>query len=134
MAAGPLAALSGGSPFPGACASAERPQAGAEAETHLAVDPRDPDRLLAAWQQDRFRSAGALSTGAALSEDGGRNWRALDVPGVTACPPAPFDRASDPWLSIGADGTAYLATLQVDQADNATTSRIVVSHSTDGGA
>jgi hypothetical protein len=83
-----------------------------EVEPTLAVDPRRPRRLVAAWQQDRFVSPGAArSNVTASSRDGGRHWRTKLVPGVSRCTGGDFNRASDPWLSIGREGATYLATL-----------------------
>ena len=135
MANSLLVALSGRSPFPDRCGTGDATQAGAEAEAHLAVDPSDPAKMVAAWQQDRSRiTVGALSTGVSVTVDGGRHWRRVDVPGTTSCPSDGFERRSDPWVSIGADGTAYLATLQL-RVDNASTpSKVLVNRSLDGGA
>ena len=135
MASTPLVALSGRSPFPDRCGTGDAAQAGAEVEAHLAVDPRDPAKMVATWQQDRSRlTGGALSTGASVTNDGGRHWRRVDVPGTTICPSDASDRRSDPWVSIGADGTAYLATLQVRLDPISSTSRVLVNRSVDGGA
>jgi hypothetical protein len=132
----PLLALSGRSPFPDRCGTGEATQAGAEVEAQLAVDPSDPAKMVAAWQQDRslLAGAGALSTGVSVSDDGGRSWRRVQVPGTTGCVSGGFDRASDPWVSIGADGTAYLATLQLSVGNGAIGSKVVVNRSLDGGA
>ena len=131
----PLVALSGRSPFADRCGTGDATQAGAEVEAHLAVDPSDPARMVAAWQQDRSDVAvGALSTGVSVTEDGGRHWRRVDVPGTTSCPSDAFDRRSDPWVSIGADGTAYLATLQLRVDNPSTPSKVLVNRSVDGGA
>jgi hypothetical protein len=57
-----------------------------EVEPTLAVDPRRPRRLVAAWQQDRFVApGGARSNVTARSRDGGRHWRRRLVPGVSRC-------------------------------------------------
>ena len=86
----------------------------AEVEPSLAVDPREPRRLVAAWQQDRYeRGGGARGAVVALSSDGGQSWKQSALP-VTACAgpgarQAPF--ASDPWVSVGLDGRIYAAAL-----------------------
>jgi hypothetical protein len=134
IASSPLVALSGWSPFPGRCGTGNATQAGAEAEVHLAVDPRDPARLVAAWQQDRSRTAGTLATGVSVSADGGRTWRRADVPGTTTCPSGRFDRTSDPWVSIGPDGTAYVATVPGRLVKGSPITKVVVNRSLDGGA
>jgi hypothetical protein len=134
MASDPLAALSGGSPFAHGCGTGATTQRGAETEAHLAVAPRDPARLVAAWQQDRYRTAGTLATGVSMSANGGRTWRRVDLPGTTTCPAGGFDRTSDPWVSIGADGTAYLSTVPGRIAKGSVVTKVVVNRSLDGGA
>src|SRR3954469_21157580 len=69
MASDPLAVLSGASPFADGCGTGATTQRGAEAESHLAVAPRDPARLVAAWQQDRYRTSGTLATGVSMTAD-----------------------------------------------------------------
>lgn len=128
-----LVRLTGRSPLAGCRASGPTVQRGAEVESHLAVDPTDGRRLLATWQQDRDRRAAAVGTGVARSVDGGRTWRRVAVPGVTTCPAGRYRRASDPWLSIGPDGTAYLATLRV-AAGRRVTTQVLVTRSGDAGA
>src|SRR3954451_5697609 len=60
---------------------------GGEAEPSLAADPKGKRKLLAAWQQNRFRDGGAATIGVSASRDGGATWRRMKVPGVTGCPP-----------------------------------------------
>jgi hypothetical protein len=79
----------------------------------LASDPHHPNRLIAVYQQDRYHSGGARGIVAALSKDGGRNWRRFALP-VSVCAgasarQAPF--ASDPWAATGPDGRIYVSTL-----------------------
>lgn len=81
----------------------------AETEAAIAVDPRNPRRLVAAWGQDLYKGYVA-----SRSADGGRSWKAADVPGNSACSSSDLDIAADPWLSIGAGGTAYLAGFSLD--------------------
>lgn len=68
-----LLRLTGPTPFPAGCAGvSSQPTRDAEGEPHLAVDPRDPQHLVATWQQDRFPVyGGALSNLVADSHDGG---------------------------------------------------------------
>ena len=104
--------VSGESPFAG-CST--RPAfTNAEAEPSLAVDPRNASRLVAAYQQDRYRrGGGARGIVAAVSRDGGRRWSRTAIP-VSRCAgpsarPVPF--ASDPWVSVGPDGRVYVSTV-----------------------
>ena len=91
--------------------------------------------MVAAWQQDRsYLGSGALAIGVSVTEDGGRHWRRVDVPGTTSCPSDAFDRRSDPWVSIGADGTEYLATLSLKSENGSTDTTVIVNRSVDGGA
>jgi hypothetical protein len=86
----------------------------AEVEPSLAVDPQDPRRLVAVYQQDRYRSGGgARGVVAAVSTDRGGSWRQAALP-LSDCAgegaqQAPF--ASDPWVSVGPDGRIYVSAL-----------------------
>src|SRR3954462_15518091 len=106
-------AISGVSPFkPGGCGVAGKPTFDSEAEPSFAVNPKDPRNAIAVWQQDRFAvDGGALSNIVAVTKDGGATWKRVLVPGISRCTGGPDERTSDPWVSIGPDGTAYLATL-----------------------
>jgi hypothetical protein len=140
VAVGPATPLSGASPFPADCGGPGDPAVGSEVEPHLAVDPSDPRRLLAGWQQDRHTVyGGARGNAGAVSRDGGRSFSALVYPGLTRCGGGPRDRSSDPWVSIGADGTAYASHLTFDylepyaSADLGGPTQLVAQTSTDGG-
>jgi hypothetical protein len=133
--------LSGASPFkPGGCGVPGSPTFDSEAEPSFAVNPKDPLNAIAVWQQDRFAvDGGALSNIVATTKDGGRTWKTVLVPGISRCTGGSAERTSDPWVSIGPDGTAYLATLNF--TDNpvlaagglAGPTDQVVSRSHDGG-
>jgi hypothetical protein len=118
--------VSAASPF-AACASRAAFE-NAEVEPSLAADPSDPRRLVAVWQQDRYREGGgARGAVVAVSKDGGKSWSQSALP-VTACAgadarQAPF--ASDPWVSVGPDGRIYVAALS---------DAVAVVTSTDWGA
>jgi hypothetical protein len=104
--------VSAPSPF-ASCATAEA-FTNAEAEPALAADPHDPNRLVAVYQQDRYkRGGGARGIVAATSTDGGKSWNHLALP-VSSCAGADARQvrfASDPWVAIGPDGRIYLSTL-----------------------
>lgn len=108
-----LQAISGDSPFKsGGCGVPGQPTFGSEAEPSLAVNPRDPRNLVAVWQQDRFAlDGGALSNIVSVSKNGGRSWHRVLVPRLSRCTGGTDERTSDPWLSFGPDGVAYLASL-----------------------
>jgi hypothetical protein len=128
---GPLAPVSGASPFQGDCGVSGKPYRDAEVEPHLAVDPRKPRHLVAAWQQDRFPTGGALSNVTASSRNGGRSWRQTLVPGVSQCTGGDYEWASDPWLAVGPEGNAYLASLPGTPGIPAPA--MIVNRSTNGG-
>jgi hypothetical protein len=102
---------------------------GSQVEPSLASDPRNPDILLAAWQQDRLAGAGALGIVAAVSTDGGRTWTAQPLPGITSCAGGPYVYASDPEAGIGTDGRMYVASIAEGPVEQA----ILVSTSSDDG-
>lgn len=80
----------------------------AEVEPMLAVNPANPDDLVATWFQDA-----SLTYASAVSRDGGRSWRTYTVPGISACDGGGAHAAADSWLSIGPDGAIYLSGFSV---------------------
>jgi BNR repeat protein len=98
-----LVRLSGGTPFPGPCGASAVAQRDAEVETSIAVDPRTPRRIVAAWMQDDGRSNLVMA-----SPDGGRSWSRVLVPGLTDCTGGTVSAAADPWLSFAPDGKLLL--------------------------
>ena len=107
-----------------------------ETEPYLAVNPTNPDNLIAGWHQDRWSNGGAQGNLAAYSLDGGATWTQVNIafsrcaggsPGSTG----DFERASDPWISFGPDGAAYYMALvfNTSNAENG----MAVAKSTDGG-
>ncbi|MFA5890274.1 MAG: sialidase family protein [Actinomycetota bacterium] len=104
------------SPFTATCGEPTGvPQMDSEVEVSQAVDPHDPDHLVMAWQQDRYSDrGGAQGIGAAASFDGGATWSTSTVPGVSTCSGGMFQRATDPWVAIGADGATYVMSLSYD--------------------
>ena len=106
---GAVTTVSGPSQFAGCRDGQPKVVPDAEVEPSLAVDPRDAHRIVAVYQQDRFRDGAARGIAAAASTDGGRSWRRSVLP-VGPCATGktgpPF-RLSDPWVSIGPDGRVY---------------------------
>ena len=145
---GPERQISGASPLaagcglnPGVPAGTNHPNS--EVEPWVDVNPTDADNIVAFWQQDRWSNGGARALVAGVSLNGGTSWTSVIVPGLTECsPPNPggsdldFERASDPWVSFGPDGTLHQISLVFD-ADPAAGSfgpnGLAVSKSTDGG-
>jgi hypothetical protein len=93
----------------------------AEVEPQVAVNPANSHNIIGVWQQDRWSNGGARGLVAGFSANGGATWGQSQLPFsgcVTGTNPVldpftgtPYDRASDPWVSIGPDGTAYAAGL-----------------------
>jgi hypothetical protein len=98
-----LVRLSGASPFPGPCGAEAIAERDAEVEPSIAVDPRAPRRIVAAWMQDDGRSNLVMA-----SRDGGRTWTRVFVPGLTDCTGGSLSAAADPWLSFAGDGKLLL--------------------------
>ena len=108
-----------------------------ETEPFIAVNPTNPDNMIACWHQDRWSNGSAQGVAGAWTTDGGATWTHFSI-GFTRCSGgAPestgdYQRASDPWISFGADGAAYYMALVSDR----TTARngMAVAKSTNGGA
>jgi hypothetical protein len=107
-----------------------------ELEPWVAANPVNGRNLIGTYQQDRWNDGGAKGLVAAFSTNSGRSWTPVPLP-FSECA-APFyhgnvlhyERASDPWDSIGPDGIAYAITLSFsNNNDNA----IGAARSTDGG-
>ncbi len=104
--------ITGASPFAKTPCTVNTSYVGSETEPMIAVDPVDPRHLVAAWTQDD-----ELSNITATSRDGGRTWTSALVPHLTACTGSlAYDKAYNPMVAIGADGTAYLVSLVEDEA------------------
>jgi hypothetical protein len=105
--------------------------AGAEVEPSVATDPGRPGRVVGAWQQDRWNDGGAHGIVAGFSTDAGHTFRDVPWPVSRCAGGLDYERASDPWVSIGPDGTVYGSALSFD----ATTPRnaVVATTSSDGG-
>ncbi|MEO6566183.1 MAG: sialidase family protein [Casimicrobiaceae bacterium] len=135
-----LTRASGLSPFAAGCegvVSGGAPSIGSEVEPFLAINPANPKNMIGVWQQDRWSNGGARGTAGAFSMDGGGTWTRTAAAfsrcsGGTAANGGNFERATDPWVSFGPDGTAYqvaLAFNNITNADNV----IAAARSTDGG-
>jgi hypothetical protein len=102
-----------------------------EVEPHAAVDPSDPDHLVASW----MIAGGAIQ--AAASFDGGRSWTPARSLPFNACAGGPFDvlpRTSDPWVAIGPDGRVYVSAIAFQPAEPTdSASAVLVVASGDGG-
>lgn len=99
-------------------------------EPSVAVSPWNPEVAVAAAHDGRYPDGGAVDISYAWTRDGGRTWGHAPVPGLTTATGGVWDRASDPVVAFGPDGTVYLSTLVFDTG---CPSGVAVSRSTDGG-
>ena len=124
--------VSGALPPPGLACSAPSPQR--TGDQSVAVNPRDPNHLVAAWMQDPAgsESAGSQGLGVAVSRDGGRRWTAARVRGITGCDggPAQHTAVNEAQVAIGLDGTVYVA----GEVYRGATRVAYVIRSSDGGS
>jgi hypothetical protein len=137
---GSLARVTGPSPFAPGCNGA--PQTGvvyrnAEVEPWVSANPAERRNLIAVWQQDRWSNGGAQGLLTGVSFDRGESWQRPTPPPFSRCAGGnaanggDYERASDPWVSIGADGSAHQIALAIN--DSNPISAILVSSSRDGG-
>jgi hypothetical protein len=135
----PLTGVSGPSPFAGCtvgAASGSVLYPNAEEEPWVDVNPTNPQNLIAVWQQDRWSDGGAHGLVTGVSHTGGQTWTRTyphfsTCAGGTVQNGGDFDRASDPWVSFGGDGTAYQVSLSFNATNNV--NAVLASRSTDGG-
>jgi hypothetical protein len=140
---GPLTQISGPSPFGGCIADKVEDQEAegsivfhdSEVEPYVHVNPMNTDNVVAVWQQDRWNDGGSRGDIAAVSDDGGETWETVTPPLFTVCAGGIFERATDPWVSFGPDGTAYFMSLSFDSDPDIFGGHhaMQVSKSTDGG-
>jgi len=132
---GALVTVTGDSPF-ASCDIGGGPGAvvytNAEVEPYVAVNPANTKNLIGAWQQDRWNDGGAKGLVSAYSTNGGKSWTSVPLP-FTQCVPGGlnYERASDPWVSIGPDGTAYTISISFNESNNNNAVGAAVSR--DGG-
>jgi len=95
-------------------------------EPAIAVNPKNPEQLVAAWQ---------INASAAYSRDGGRNWSK-----AASATPKDYKKSGDVSATYGADGAAYLCYIAFDKlgtayywGHNATRNGVFVRRSPDGG-
>ena len=142
VALGAAFPTSSGSPIDAACTGGSTTGTlyiDAEVEPFVAVNPLDGAHLVGAWQQDRWSDGGARALMAATSFDGGRSWARQPLPfsrcagGVGAG--GDYERATDPWVDVGPDGTMHAMGLGISgQAFQAgSVSAMLAVRSTDGG-
>ncbi len=90
-------------------------------EPYLAINPKDPNNMLAAAMVITKPDMSGLDCAAFTSFDGGRTWIRHDFG---------LRNAGDPWVAYLPDGTAVLSILEITERDE---SPLLVYRSTDGG-
>lgn len=100
-------------------------------EPDVAVSPVNADVAVAASHDSRFPDGGAVGISSAWTQDGGASWHHAPVPGIVVATGGPYQRASDPVVAFGPDGTAYLSVLLFDIRD--CRDAVAVLRSSDGG-
>jgi len=133
----PVAAgvVSGASAFAAGCGGAGGTvYVNAEVEPSIAVDPRNPDHWIGAWQQDRWSNGSARGIVAAATFDAGATWTTRQIP-FSACAGGDFLRATDPWVTFAPDGTAYQTAVASSGGTfgAGSANAVLVSQSRDGG-
>ncbi len=78
-----------------------------DAETSIAINPTNPQNLLAGWI-----SSGDHTCGYGVSFDGGQTWPVVGVvPGIQSGSGGAFDRGTDPSVTFDRSGNAYYTCL-----------------------
>jgi hypothetical protein len=143
-----LVTVSRPSPYAG-CSTAGQPghnYLNSEVEPQVAVNPANSANIVGAWQQDRWSNGGARGLVVGFSSTGGMSWGETTLP-FSVCTPgaiddpftgSPYNRASDPWVSIGPDGTAYVSGLLATNSNGGVAAGtndtgVATATSTDGG-
>jgi BNR repeat protein len=101
-------------------------------EPDIAVSPFNTKIEVAVAHDCRFATGGAVDIFYAWTHDGGAHWNQSRLPGLTKAVGGVYDRASDPVVAFGSDGSVYVSSLVIDI--NNCDSGVAVSRSTDGGA
>jgi hypothetical protein len=138
-----LEQISGPSPFLPGCNGGTQlgtVYPNAEVEPFVSANPRSRRNLVAVYQQDRWSNGAANGNLTGVSFDRGQSWTRPTPPPFSRCAGGnaanggDYERATDPWVSFGPDGTAHQIALSVSGlAPNFDTSAILVSSSRDGG-
>ncbi len=139
----PAGLVSGASGFSAGCAGVANVGTlynNSEVEPHVAINPTNPNNLIGSWQQDRWSNGGAQGTAVGFSFDAGATWTSRPLPasrcgGGNTANGGDYERASDPWVTISPNGTAYQMSLAISGAtfQPGSASAMLVFRSTDGG-
>ncbi len=141
---GPTSVASGPSPFapgcggPGEAVASSVVYQNAEVETHVAVNPTNPNNVVAYWQQDRWSDGGAHGNLAGYSFNGGATW-AFSAPRFSRCAggaglgnAGDYQRSTDPWLSFSPNGRLHAIGLSFD--NSTPRNAVLAAFSDNGGA
>lgn len=134
--------ISAASVFPPGCGNSTggTHYVNAEVEPQIAVNPANPNNMIATWQQDRWSDGAAAGVTIASTTNGGATWNVQPLAasrcgGGNAGNGGDYDRATDPWVTFSPNGVAYQMSLSLTGASFATgsVSAMLVFRSTDGG-
>jgi hypothetical protein len=138
----PASRVSGPAPFAAGCdgvAATGTIYVNAEVEPQVAASPVNGAILVGAWQQNRWSNGAAQGVLTGYSTDGGVTWSTSQpafsrCTGGTAANGGDYERATDPWVSFGADGTVHAMALVLSgNGSNSQVNAMLASRSTDGG-
>jgi hypothetical protein len=93
-------------------------------EPFVAVNPANPNNIVASWIQGPFQDIDA-----AVTFDSGQNWQRVPIP-FTTCSGGPFPGAGDPRVAFAQNGDLYAIAVT---GSSVSAEVIGVSKSTDGG-
>ncbi len=136
----PLTLVSGPSPYANCTIGGPGTNyVNAEVEPWVAVSPVNPQNIIGVWQQDRWSNGGAHGLVAGASFDGGATWHETTQPFSACANGLGYERASDPWVSIGPAmnpstqpfGIAYTVSISFNASNN--NNAVAAATSTDGG-
>ena len=138
---GPTSLASGPSPWaPGCGGTGEALPSSvnylnAEVETRVAVNPTNPNNVVAYWQQDRWNDGGAHGNVAGYTFNGGLSW-ARSWPAFTRCAGGTgntggYERGTDPWVSFSPNGRLHAMALVFD--NSTARNAVLAAFSNDGG-
>jgi hypothetical protein len=127
--------ISAPSPYPAGCDHKDpvgTNYPNAEVQPDIAVDPRNPAHMVAAWQTDRWSGVGGQGLITATTFDGGRTW-ARATPAVSTCAGGDFARATDTQVSIAPNGMVFVVSLSMNTTKPQGDHALQVVKSGDGG-
>jgi hypothetical protein len=136
---GPLVQVSGPSLYAGSTADHLPPDQillNSEDENQVAVDPTNPNHIVALWQGDET-TVGNRGQNVGVTFDGGKTWRVAPLPGVSQVSAGPLQSTADPWLAFAANGDLYATCLAFTSPQqfvgNTVEDNVLVLKSSDGG-